>query len=150
MTRGERAEQYFRTGYNCTQAVVLAFMDDLNADRETLMAAAHPFGGGMGRLRLTCGAVTGAVMCLGLFFPALKKSELYALVQEFSRRFEEKNGSIVCGTLLTGAGLKTDRSPQAEARTEEYYKKRPCPLLIHDAADILEEMLKENGMLSEH
>ncbi|MBD5636561.1 MAG: C_GCAxxG_C_C family protein [Clostridia bacterium] len=148
MTRGEQAEQYFREGYNCTQAVVLAFMDDMKADRETLLAVAHPFGGGMGRLRLTCGAVTGAVMCLGLFFPELKKSELYAIVQEYCRRFEEKNGSVICGKLLSGAGIGVDSSPKAEARTEEYYKKRPCPLLIHDAADLLEELLKEREVLS--
>lgn len=148
MTRGERAEQNFREGYNCTQAVVLAFSDDMQADDKTLLAIAHPFGGGMGRLRLTCGAVTGAVMCLGLFFPDLKKSELYALVQEFCHRFEEKNKSVICGTLLTGAGIRAEKSPVAEARTEEYYRKRPCPLLIGDAAEILESMLKERGVIS--
>ncbi|MDE6411404.1 MAG: C-GCAxxG-C-C family protein [Clostridia bacterium] len=148
MTRGEKAEQSFREGYNCTQAVVLAFMDDMKADKETLLRVAHPFGGGMGRLRLTCGAVSGAVMCLGLFFPQLKKSELYAIVQEYCRRFEEKNGSIICGRLLSGAGIGVDCSPNAEARTEEYYKKRPCPLLIRDAAELLETLLKERGMLS--
>lgn len=148
MTRGEAAENNFRKGYNCTQAVVLAFLDDMKADKETLLSVAHPFGGGMGRMRLTCGAVSGAVMCLGLFFPDLNKSELYALVQEFSRRFEEKNGSIICSALLTGAGIRAETSPKAEARTEEYYKKRPCPLLIRDAAQLLEEMLKERGMLS--
>ena len=148
MTRGEQAENYFREGYNCTQAVVLAFSDDMKADKETLLAAAHPFGGGMGRLRLTCGAVTGAVMCLGLFFPERKKSELYAIVQEYCRRFKEKNGSVICGELLSGAGIGVDSSPNAEARTAEYYKKRPCPLLIHDAADILETLLKEREVLS--
>lgn len=148
MTRRESAEQNFRAGYNCAQAIALALMDELQAEEKTLLAAAHPFGGGMGRLRLTCGAVSGAVMCLGLFFPDLKKSDLYALVQEFCRRFEEKNGSVICGELLSGAGIRTDRSPQAEERTEEYYKKRPCPLLIGDAAEILEEMLKERGALS--
>lgn len=147
MTRGECAENNFRSGYNCTQALVLAFLGDMKADKETLLAAAHPFGGGMGRLRLTCGAVTGAAMCLGLFFPELSKSELYALVQEFSKKFEQKNGSVICGQLLTGAGIVTDTSPTAEARTAEYYKKRPCPLLIRDAAEILEEMLVERGVL---
>lgn len=148
MTRGERAEQSFREGYTCTQAIVLAFSEDMKADKETLLAAARPFGGGMGRLRLTCGAVSGAVMCLGLFFPDLKKNELYALVQEYCRRFEEKNQSIVCGQLLSGAGIGVDRSPEAEARTEEYYKKRPCPLLIRDAAELLETLLKERKALS--
>lgn len=148
MTRGEIAEQKFREGYNCAQAVVFAFIDDTKADKETLLAAAHPFGGGMGRLRLTCGAVTGAVMCLGLFFSQLKKSEIYAIVQEYCRRFGEKNGSVICGKLLSGAGIGVDSSPNAEPRTDEYYKKRPCPLLIRDAADLLEDLLKERGVLS--
>jgi len=147
MTRGELAEQKFREGYNCSQAVCLAFLKDMDADEKTLLAAAYPMGGGMGRLRLTCGAVTGAVMCLGLFFPEKSKSELYALVQEFAEKFKSKNGSIICGELLTGKGIKADNSPRAEERTEEYYRKRPCPLLIKDAADILEEMLVNYGKL---
>lgn len=148
MTRGEHAEQNFKEGYNCAQAIALAFSEDMKADLNTILAAAYPFGGGMGRMRLTCGAVSGAVMCLGLFFSRRKKSELYAIVQEYCRRFEEKNGSIVCERLLFGAGIDADTSPVAEARTQEYYKKRPCPLLIKDAAELLEELLKEYAALS--
>ncbi|MDE6059074.1 MAG: C-GCAxxG-C-C family protein [Clostridia bacterium] len=143
MTRGELAKNYFLGGYNCTQAVLMAFKDELSVSEEILLAVGLPMGGGMGRLRQTCGGVSGAVMCLGLLFPEKSKNEIYALVQEFARRFGAKNGSINCGELLSGAGVKVDTSPNAEPRTAEYYKKRPCPLLIADAADILEEMLKE-------
>lgn len=143
MTRGELAKNYFLGGFNCTQAVLMAFKDDLSVSEETLKAVGLPLGGGMGRLRQTCGAVSGAVICLGLLFPEKSKSEIYALVQEFARRFTERNGSINCGELLTGAGVKADTSPNAEPRTQEYYKKRPCPSLIADAADILEGMLEE-------
>ena len=137
------AKNYFLGGYNCTQAVLLAYSDLLNVPEETLKAVGLPLGGGMGRLRQTCGGVSGAVICLGLLFPEKNKSEMYALVQKFAARFQEKNGSINCGELLSGAGVKADTSPNAEPRSEEYYKKRPCPLLIADAADTLEEMLKE-------
>lgn len=143
MTRGEQAKANFLQGYNCTQALMLAFSDLLPLGDETLKAVALPMGGGMGRLRQTCGSVTGAFLCLGLLFPEKSKNEMYALVQEFARRFREKNGSINCGELLSGAGLQVDTAPVAEARTPAYYKKRPCPDLIRDAADVLEEMIAE-------
>lgn len=143
MTRGERAKNNFLQGYNCTQAVMLAFSDLLGVDEQIVKSVALPMGGGMGRLRQTCGGVSGAVMCLGLLFPDKSKNEMYALVQEFARRFREKNGSINCGELLSGAGVKADTSPVAEARTPEYYKKRPCPDLIADAADILQTLIVE-------
>ncbi len=147
MTRAEQAKEYFRSGYNCSQSVALAFADELGVPEETLKALTLPLGGGMGRLRQTCGGVSGAVVCLGLLFPGLSKSEMYALVQEFAKKFSEKNGSINCGELLSGAGIKVTTTPQAEARTPEYYKKRPCPDLIYDAAQCLEEVCKAHGRL---
>lgn len=147
MTRAEKAKKFFTEGYNCSQAVMLAFADVLNVPRETLEAVALPMGGGMGRLRQTCGGVSGAAMCTGLLFPGLSKSETYALVQEIARRFRERNGSINCGELLGGAGVKTEFSPRAEERTETYYKKRPCADLVYDAAEILEEICRERGRL---
>ncbi len=72
---------------------------------------------------------------------------MYALVQEFVKRFKEKNGSVICGELLTGAHVKADTSPNPEERTPEYYKKRPCPDLVADAAEILEEICKERGRI---
>ncbi len=145
MDRKNNAKNNFLNGLNCTQAILLAFSDLLEVPEETLLALGLPMGGGMGRLRQTCGGVTGAVLCLGLLFPEYSKKEMYALVQEFARRFTQKNGSINCGELLTGAHLTADTSPEPEARTEEYYKKRPCPELIADAAEILEQICKERG-----
>lgn len=142
MTKGELARENFLRGDTCAQAVVAAFAAESEA-LGALAAAARPFGGGTGRLRLTCGAVSGAVMALGFLRPDLGKNELYALVQKFAARFREKNGSLICRELLEGAGVRADVSPNAEPRTETYYKKRPCPELVRDAADLLEELLGE-------
>ncbi len=145
MKRGERAKALFLEGYNCAQAVVLAFAEDAGLDETLAKSFSRPLGGGMGRLRQTCGAVAGAAVASGVLFPELSKAEAYALVQEIARRFAAKNGSFNCGELLRGAGLKTDTAPNPEKRTEEYYKKRPCPELIFDAADILEQICVERG-----
>ena len=147
MTRGDKAKNNFLSGYNCSQAVAFAFADLLDVPEETLKAVFLPMGGGMGRLRQTCGGVSGAAMTAGLLFPGLSKKEMYALVQEIAKRFAAKNGSFNCGELLTGAGVKAETSPHAEARTPEYYKKRPCPDLVKDAADILEAICKERGRI---
>ena len=147
MTRAESAKKYFTDGYNCSQAVMLAFLDDHGAPKEFLEQVALPMGGGMGRLRETCGAVTGAFMTLGLLFPERTKSEIYTMVQEFARRFKAKNGSYTCGELLSGVGVAADTAPNAEPRTPAYYKKRPCVELVGDAAEILEQLCKENGRL---
>ena len=145
MTRAEQAKKYFTEGYNCSQAVVLAFADLTGAPREVLERIALPMGGGMGRLRETCGGVSGAAMTIGLLFPALTKSEIYALVQEFALKFKAKNGSYNCGELLAGTGASC--SPNAEPRTAEYYQKRPCADLVADAVQLLEELCKEHGRL---
>lgn len=147
MKRAERAKALFLEGYNCAQAVVLAFAEDAGLDESVAKAFSRPLGGGMGRLRQTCGAVSGAAVASGVLFPELTKHEAYALVQEIARRFAEKNGSFNCGELLRGAGLKTDTAPNPEKRTEEYYKKRPCPELIFDAAEILEDICIARGRL---
>ena len=143
--RGIKAEKLFREGYNCSQAVFLAFGDVTGYDVGTAAKLASPFGGGMGRMREVCGAVSGALLVLGAVEgystpgdPEAKKSH-YERVREFARRFTEKNGSIVCRELLAGVGVTVGGEP--EARTEEFYKKRPCPNLIRDAADIVSEML---------
>lgn len=147
MTRAERAKELFKEGYNCAQATLLAFAEDLGTDEAFLRAVGAPMGGGMGRMRLTCGAVSGAVLAMGLLFPEMPKPALYAAVQEFAERFREKNGSIICGELLAGAGVPPDRAPVPERRTETYYKKRPCAELVADAAELLETMCRERGRL---
>lgn len=147
MSRADRAKEYFSSGCNCAQAVSLAFGDLVDVPEETLKLLSLPFGGGIGRLRQTCGSVTGAALLVGLLFPDYGKSEAYAVVQEIARRFQQKNGSYICAELLSGAGLKTDASPQAETRTPAYYRKRPCADLVYDAAEILEQICKERGRL---
>ena len=147
MKRAERAKALFLEGYNCAQAVVLAFAEDAGLDESVAKAFSRPLGGGMGRLRQTCGAVSGAAMALGLLFPGTGKPEMYALVQEMARRFRERYPSLNCGQLLSGAGLAVDRAPDPERRTQEYYRKRPCPELVYDAAAIVEAICAERGRL---
>ena len=145
MDHGEKAKRLFLEGYNCAQAVLCAFEDEIGQDRTLLAKMASSFGGGMGRLREVCGAVSGALMAIGLIrgYSDPKdfdgKKEQYAFVQEFARRFREQNGSIVCRELLSGVAVKEGTEP--EKRTDDYYKKRPCPDLIYCAAHIAEEML---------
>ncbi len=145
MTAAEVAEKNFREGHSCAQAVVLAFIDKSGFDEGTARAMTLPMGGGIGRLRETCGALSGGSMALGLLFPEISKSEMYALVQRLGKAFREGAGSLNCGELLTGAGIKAETSPQVGARTEEYYRKRPCPSLVRLAASIVEEIAAERG-----
>ncbi len=139
------ARQYFTDGYNCSQAVLLAFSDMIALDEKTASLISSSFGGGMARMREVCGAVTGAIMVLGLLKgysdPKAKeeKKEFYHLVQDFFHRFEEEHGSYICKKLLTGTDILPGKDP--EHRTKEYYKKRPCPDLVESAARILDEML---------
>ena len=141
----EKARELFMQGYNCAQAVVCAFGDVTGLDIDEAARLASSFGGGLGRLREVCGTVSGAALVLGIAkgysdpkdFEAKKAH--YALVQEFARRFREKNGSIVCRELLRGVDATPGGEP--ERRTPEYYKKRPCPDLAACAAGILAEML---------
>ena len=148
MTRRELAKENFMNGYNCSQALVLAFEDLVPIDRESLLKLASSFGGGMGRLREVCGSVSGMFMIVGLIYgydgpeTGQVKADHYARIQELARRFEETHGSIVCREML-GLSVKHD-APTPEARTKEYYKKRPCPDIVGDAAEILEKYIEEN------
>ncbi|MBO5610753.1 MAG: C_GCAxxG_C_C family protein [Eubacterium sp.] len=148
MTRRELAKENFMKGYNCSQALVLAFEDLVPIDRESLLKLASSFGGGMGRLREVCGSVSGMFMIAGLIYgydgpeTGQVKADHYARIQELARRFEETHGSIVCREML-GLSVKHD-APTPEARTNEYYKKRPCPDIVGDAAEILEKYIEEN------
>lgn len=147
MTKAEKARQYFKDGYNCCQAVVLAFSDELGIDEKSALAIASSFGGGFGRLREICGAVSGMGIVAGMKYGYTspeanttgEKAAHYALIQEMAKKFEEKNGSIICRT-LTGIEKGT---PVPDSRTPEYYKKRPCDELVYDAADILEKLIAE-------
>ena len=139
----------FKKGYNCSQSIVLTFADILPLDRDTLSRMASSFGGGMGRLREVCGAVSGMFMVAGLLYgyegpeTGQVKAEHYARIQGLAHKFEEKHRSIVCREMLE-LSVKHD-APTPEARTEEYYKKRPCVEIIGDAAQILDEYIKANS-----
>ena len=149
MTRREIAQANFREGYNCSQSVLKAFEDVLPVDHETLMKLGSSFGGGMGRLREVCGAVSAMFMLEGMWegyatpeTGEVKKAH-YARIQRLAKEFEEKHGSILCRNLLNlpeGAS-----EPEPEARTEAYYQSRPCLTLIGDVAEMLEKILREQG-----
>lgn len=153
-SRREQAIQYFKKGYNCSQSVILAHSDLFDIDREALLKLVQPFGGGMGRLRQVCGAVSAMFMVAGALEgsavpgDAEGKKKTYAIVQKLAKEFEKKNGSIVCGQLLGLSGrdplVKEEYRQGAtpEPRTEEYYKRRPCPEIIGDACDILAKCLR--------
>ncbi|MBO4809376.1 MAG: C_GCAxxG_C_C family protein [Lachnospiraceae bacterium] len=149
MTRRELAMENFKKGYNCSQAIVLAFADILPVEKTALSKLASSFGGGMGRLREVCGSVSGMFMVVGLLYgydgpeTGQVKADHYARIQELAHKFEEEHGSIICREML-GLSVKHD-TPTPEARTDEYYKKRPCAEIIGDAAELLEEYIKYNA-----
>ena len=154
MTRKEKAMAYFRQGYNCAQAVVLAFADLTDMDEATLSRMSCSFGGGMGRLREVCGTVTGMFLVTGLLrgYDGAETGEVkaahYARIQALAKEFEKQNGSIICRELLALRQKHRD-DPTPEARTEAYYAGRPCVELVGSAAEILENYLAidsgENG-----
>ena len=145
----EAAKQLFYQGYNCAQSVFCAFTDVTGYDLDTSARMASSFGGGLGRLRETCGVVSAAALVLGIVkgyddpsdYDAKKRH--YALVREFAERFRSECGSINCRELLTMAGLQPVSGGEPEERSEEFYRKRPCPKLVCEAARILDEFLSE-------
>ena len=142
---GTLAERNFHNGYNCAQSVLLAFYDVTGLDDKTAAMLASSFGGGLGRMREVCGAVSGAAMVLGLVRGCSdpddreSKKAHYARVREFAEKFKERNGSIICRELLSG--VQTAEGGDPEERTQAYYQKRPCAALCRSAAEILQTML---------
>lgn len=142
------AEDAFREGYNCCQAVAAAFSDRIGLPLELAVKLVSGFGAGMGRLREVCGAVSGmtfvANALCGYSDPkaAEEKAAHYARIQKLAEKFREETGSIVCRELLgLPAGAVSASTP--EKRTADYYKKRPCPKLVRLAAEILAEEFPE-------
>ena len=145
--RVAKARRLFKEeGYNCCQAVVLAYNDIFGVDNDTAAALSSGFGGGMGRMREVCGAVSAMFMVAGLEKgysdpkASTEKAGHYDYIQQLAAKFKEENGSIICRDLLelTKPGPDT---PAPEPRTEAYYKKRPCQLLVGQCAAILEQEL---------
>ena len=148
VNREERAAVNFLSGCNCAQAVLMAYADVLGLTQEQAAMVAVGHGGGMGRLRLHCGAFSAAVMLAGAIegSDGAKKEhrpQTYARVQEIHRRFIEVNGTVSCAELLGRAGVPEDPTP--EERTPEYYRKRPCERVIRSACKIIDELLAERG-----
>ena len=135
----DRAVELFKEGKNCSQAVFTAFATDLGLTEEMALSISVGLGGGVGRMREVCGAISGSAMVVGLKYPELSKTEVYEKVRAVADEFKKTNQSIVCKELL---GLtKPEASSVPEARTQEYYQKRPCVQIIEDAALATEKIL---------
>ena len=145
MTRKEKAIGAFKEGYNCAQSLLIAYEDILTIDLETAKKISSPFGGGMGRLREVCGAVSGMAMVAGMLYPNSEpndtpnKKATYAAVQDLAEKFRQENGFIVCRELLGLATTKDEPTPSE--RTQEYYKRRPCAEYVEIAARIIGEKI---------
>ena len=144
-TYAQNACKYFKEGYNCAQSVLLAFAPLINFDNETALKLASSFGGGMGRLREVCGAVTSMFMIAGILkgyssnMDDVVKAKHYELIQFLGNKFKEQSGSLICREIL---GIEsTDSSPIPSIRTAQYYKERPCENCIKIAAEIIEKEL---------
>lgn len=154
-SRKEKAVKLFKEGYNCAQSVFAAYSDLYGIDEKTALRLSSSFGAGMGRMREVCGAVSGMFLIAGLETGAIDgkdvsgKKHNYEVVQKLAEIYRKKNGSIICKELLgldrqiTAEQLK-DTTP--EARTPQYYKKRPCPQLIYNAAEIIETVLLNDNV----
>ena len=143
MSKGEQAEALFMQGCNCSQAVASAFAEEMHMNAADVARLTIGFGGGIGRMREVCGAVSGMAFVISALYADEGRASVYEKIQAVAEKFEAENGSIVCRELL---GLDKDgkRVPTPEPRTKQYYKKRPCAQLVHLAADILEEFLKNS------
>ncbi|MGN0383958.1 MAG: C-GCAxxG-C-C family protein [Eubacterium sp.] len=144
--RPEKAVELFMQGYNCSQAVFTAYSDIYGINKELSLKISSGLGGGVGRMREVCGAITGATMIIGLEYgcednsdPA-KKGLVYKKVQEMAAIFKQNNSSLLCRDLI-GEAAK-DTSPAPNERTQEYYAKRPCTRVVYNAACALEKVLQ--------
>ena len=144
MDHGIRAAELFLEGRSCSQAVVLAFKDITGLDDHFAAKMAASFGGGMGRMREVCGAVSGMLLAAGLLYgyddpkATTEKRELYAQVQAMAGQFREELGSIVCRDLLKNPPSDPNPTP----RTEQFYKDRPCARMVATAARILDAFIE--------
>lgn len=148
-THSETASENFKKGYNCAQAVFAAYAKDLGINVETALKLSSSFGGGMGRLREVCGAVSGIFMAAGLLYgysscnDKEEKTAHYERIQHLAHKFQQIHGSIICRELLK-LDQKED-NPVPSDRTKEYYKKRPCEDFVKDACKILDEYIQSKS-----
>ena len=143
MNHAEKARDLFLSGCSCSQAVFCAFAEDFGMDQHTALRLASSFGGGMGGMRETCGAVSGMLMAAGMKWGYCDVGDLsiktahYARVRSLIEGFKEKHNTIVCRELLSALG---EQKKDPSARTKEYYKVRPCVMFVETAARLLDEM----------
>ncbi len=150
MKEVERAGELFLNGYNCSQSVFAAFCHRFGVDEQTALKMSAGLGGGVGRMREICGAVSGAAMVIGSLACAKDgaddsgKQKNYELVREFAERFKARSGgTVICREMLE-LKIKMEDTAMPENRTAQYYENRPCLKAVEDAADILTQMIKEN------
>ena len=152
--RIEKAVELFKEGFNCSQAVVGAFADKYGFTREQALRMSASFGGGIGRMRETCGAACGLFMLAGLETGSTEgadskgKAANYALVQELAEEFKQRNGALRCADLL-GLSKKEPIVSTPEARTNQYYAKRPCVKMVEEAARIWCEYMEMHAKKAE-
>ena len=149
--RIEKAVALFKEGFNCSQSVVAAFADQYGFTHEQALRMSASFGGGIGRMRETCGAACGLFMLVGLETGAVEgadrdgKARNYAVVQELAEEFKRRNGALKCADLL-GLSKKEPVVSTPEARTAQYYAKRPCVKMVEEAARIWCEYLEKSSL----
>lgn len=148
MDHGQKAAELFLAGYNCAQAVVVAFCDKTGLEEHQAAKLASAFGGGMGRMREVCGGVSGMLLVLSLLYgydqpgDDQSKKELYTQVQALAGEFREKNGSIICREILKNPPSDPNPTP----RTPDFYAKRPCVRMVRSAAGLLDRFLEEHPL----
>ena len=148
MDHGLKAAELFLSGYNCAQAVAVAFHGELGLTEKQAARMASAFGGGMGRMREVCGAVSGMLLVLGTLYgydtagDDGSKKVLYSRVQELAGAFRGENGSIICREILKNPPSDPNPTP----RTAEFYAKRPCAKMVMTAARLLEAFMEENPL----
>ncbi len=146
--RIEKSVEFFKEGFNCSQSVVAAFADKYGFTKEQALKISASFGGGIGRMRETCGAACGMFILAGLETGSTVgshkdgKKNNYEFVQQLAEEFKRRNGALKCSDLLKlSAGTPIVSTP--EARTEQYYKKRPCVQIVEEAAKIWVESMEK-------
>ena len=150
MDHASQAQAYFLQGYNCAQSVLLAFAPDLGLTNDEAARMASSFGGGMGRLREVCGALSASFLILGLREGYSSptddeaKTAHYKRIQDLAEQFRQRHGTIICRELL-GLGEGPDNYVP-EKRTEAYYASRPCDRCIADAAEIISAFLETQAI----
>lgn len=148
MDHGKKAAELFLQGFNCAQAVAVAFCDVTGLEEQQAARMASAFGGGMGRMREVCGAVSGMLMVLSQLYgydtpgDDNHKMEFYARVQALAGKFREENGSIICREILKNPPSDPNPTP----RTAEFYAKRPCAKMVLTAGRLMDEFMEENPL----